>query len=208
MKSLYEKITLYGAGALSDEQLIGIMVDNAELGCRIINTISMTEIANADISRLRMVEGMGMAKAAKIAAAAELGKRISRAEADNFNYILSDKDAVNFFKQLFASLQHEECWAVFLNNSSRIIDKMKISQGGVQATIVDRKLILKRAVELLATRIIIAHNHPSGKPEPSRADIDMTAQLRQAAELFDITLLDHIIITTSGTYSFKAHKLL
>jgi DNA repair protein RadC len=106
------------------------------------------------------------------------------------------------------ALQHEECWALYLASSGRVLDRMRISQGGVQATVVDCRLIIKRAIELLATQMILAHNHPSDNAQPSQADITLTNRVKSAAELFDITLLDHIIITRSQSYSFKKFGLL
>jgi DNA repair protein RadC len=121
---------------------------------------------------------------------------------------LSSTDAEAVFRPLFEGLNHEECWVIFLTSSARIVDRMKISQGGVQATVVDNRLIFKRALELLATQIIIAHNHPSGSNEPSQADITLTNRIKAAAALFDINLIDHLIITATGAYSFKSHHLL
>ena len=95
-----------------------------------------------------------------------------------------------------------------MTSSARVVERLKISQGGVQATVVDNRLIFKRALELLASRILIAHNHPSGSAEPSKADIALTNRIRSAAELFEIQLIDHIIITANDSYSFKSHNLL
>ena len=95
-----------------------------------------------------------------------------------------------------------------MTSSSRVVERLKISQGGVQATVVDNRLIFKRALELLASRMLIAHNHPSGSAEPSQADIALTNRIRAAAELFEIQLIDHIIISATDSYSFKSHNLL
>ena len=111
-------------------------------------------------------------------------------------------------RPLLKELKHEECWALFLTNSNRVVERYRISQGGVQATVVDQRLIVKRALELLATRIILVHNHPSGSANPSGADHDITTKVKEATSLFDIQLLDHIIITASESYSFKSNGLL
>jgi DNA repair protein RadC len=103
------------------------------------------------------------------------------------------------------ALQHEECWALYLASSGRVIERMRVSQGGVQATVVDCKLILKRAIELLATQIVLVHNHPSGSAEPSRQDLELTERVASAAALLDIRLLDHVIIARGAHYSFRGH---
>ena len=208
MKSLHEKLTLYGASSLSDSELIGIIFDDRALAERLISAHPLSELLQYDISRLRMQEGIGLARAAKIAAATEIGRRASKSNAQKVTHILSSNDAEAVFRPLFEGLNHEECWVIFLTSSARVVDRMKISQGGVQATVVDNRLIFKRALELLATQIIIAHNHPSGSNEPSQADITLTNRIKAAAALFDINLIDHLIITTTGCYSFKSHRLL
>ena len=106
------------------------------------------------------------------------------------------------------ALQHEECWALYLASSGRVLDRMRISQGGVQATVVDCRLIIKRAIELLAVQIVLVHNHPSGTTEPSRQDMELTERVAEAAKLFDIRLLDHVIIARGGHYSFRANNLI
>ena len=208
MKSLHEKLTLYGAQSLSDAELIGIILDDIALAERLTAAHPLSELQQCDLSRLRMQEGIGLARAAKIAAATEIGRRAAKSNAQKVTHILSSTDAEVVFRPLFEGLNHEECWVIFLTSSARIVDRMKISQGGVQATVVDNRLIFKRALELLATQIIIAHNHPSGSNEPSQADITLTNRIKAAAALFDINLIDHLIITATGAYSFKSHHLL
>lgn len=208
MKSLHEKLSLYGATALSDAELVGIIIDDIALAERLISSHPLSELQQSDIARLRMQEGIGLARAAKITAATELGRRASKSDAQRVTHILSSEDAERVFRPLFDGLKHEECWVIFLTSSARVVDRMRISQGGVQATVVDNRLIFKRALELLATQIIIAHNHPSGSSEPSQADITLTKRIKEAATLFDINLIDHIIITATGSYSFRSHRLL
>lgn len=208
MKNLHDKLTLYGASSLTDAELIAILLDDMALAERLTAAHSLSELQRSDISRLRMQEGIGLARAAKISAAVEIGRRSAKCDAQKVTHILSSNDAEAVFRPLFNGVNHEECWVIFLTSSARIVDRMKISQGGVQATVVDNKLIFKRAIELLATQIIIAHNHPSGTAEPSQADIALTNRIKAAAALFDINLIDHLIITTTGCYSFKSHRLL
>ena len=116
--------------------------------------------------------------------------------------------ACEVFRPELEQLDHEECWAVYLSSSNRIIERQRISQGGVQGTVVDHRLIVKRALELLATQLILVHNHPSGSAEASEPDRMLTARIAQAAALFDIRLLDHIIVARAGSFSFRSAGLL
>lgn len=208
MRELYEKIALHGATSLTDSELLGIIIDSQSIAENILEQCTLKTLPIEEVSRLRMSAGMGLAKAAKIAASVELARRIAKTKTRDVDHIQSLEAAEKLLRPIFDGLDHEECWAVYLTNSGRVLDKMRISQGGVRATTVDNKIIIKRAIELLATQIIIAHNHPSDCPEPSHADISMTYSIRSAAEMFDIILLDHIILTQTDSYSFKKFGLL
>lgn len=208
MRELYEKIALHGATSLTDSELLGIIIDSQSIAENILEQCTLKTLPIEEVSRLRMSAGMGLAKAAKIAASVELARRIAKSKTDVVDHIQSLEAAEKLLRPIFDGLDHEECWAIYLTNSGRVLDKMRISQGGVRATTVDNKIIIKRAIELLATQIIIAHNHPSDCPEPSHADISMTYSIRNAAEMFDIILLDHIILTQTDSYSFKKFGLL
>ena len=208
MRELYEKIALHGATSLTDSELLGIIIDSQSIAENILEQCTLKRLPIEEVSRLRMSAGMGLAKAAKIAASVELARRIAKSKTDVVDHIQSLEAAEKLLRPIFDGLDHEECWAVYLTNSGRVLDKMRISQGGVRATTVDNKIIIKRAIELLATQIIISHNHPSDCPEPSHADISMTYSIRSAAEMFDIILLDHIILTQTDSYSFKKFGLL
>ena len=208
MRELYEKIALHGATSLTDSELLGIIIDSQSIAENILEQCTLKTLPIEEVSRLRMSAGMGLAKAAKIPASVELARRIAKSKTDVVDHIQSLEAAEKLLRPIFDGLDHEECWAVYLTNSGRVLDKMRISQGGVRATTVDNKIIIKRAIELLATQIIIAHNHPSDCPEPSHADISMTYSIRNAAEMFDIILLDHIILTQTDSYSFKKFGLL
>ena len=113
---------------------------------------------------------------------------------------------VRIMEPLLGELQHEECWALYLASSGKVIERMRVSQGGVQATVVDSKLVLKRAIELLASQIVLVHNHPSGSAEPSRQDIELTERVAEAAKLFDMRLLDHVIIAHGSNFSFRSRN--
>ena len=200
-------MALYGAAVLSDSELLAILVEDYNLATNLLSHYSFASLPVNNISRLRMADGLGLTRAVRLAAAVEFSRRRAIAEEEKRESIRSSTDAVNYFRPIFNGLNHEECWVVFLTSSGSVIERMRISQGGLQATIIDNRLIFKRAIELLATQMLIAHNHPSGNREPSQADIAMTRTLNAAANLFDIKLLDHIIITANGSYSFKEHNL-
>lgn len=209
MKSIRDKIAVRGVGELSDAELLAVVIEDKPLAEKILAECgSLSGIVRMELPRLRMIEGLGLRRAEKIAASAELGRRLSAAEAQNVDSVATSDDIVRIFRPVVEGLSHEECWVLFLNNSNRIIERQRVSQGGVQATIVDNRLIVKRALELLSTQIVLVHNHPSGAAEPSDADIALTRKVREAAALFDIRLLDHIIIAGSGSYSFRSGGLL
>lgn len=209
MKSIRDKIAVRGVGELSDAELLAVVIEDETLAEKIISECgSLSGIVRTELPRLRMIEGLGLRRAEKIAASAELGRRLAAAEAQNVDSIATSDDIVRIFRPIVEGLSHEECWVLFLTNSNRIIERQRVSQGGVQATIVDNRLIVKRALELLSTQIVLVHNHPSGAAEPSDADIALTRKVREAAALFDIRLLDHIIIAGSGSYSFRSGGLL
>ena len=151
-----------------------------------------------------MVAGLGTKLAERTIVAAEIGRRIAAANGAIEQSITSSDDVVRLMRPMLKELKHEECWVIFLTNSNRIIERTRISQGGVQATVVDQRLIVKRALELLSTRIILIHNHPSGNASPSGADFDITSKVKAATALFDIQLLDHIIVSATDSYSFKS----
>ncbi len=135
-------------------------------------------------------------------AALELGRRRKSAEIMESPKIRSSNDVYSIFNPLLADLTHEEFWLLYLNRSNKILSRHKLSQGGISGTITDVRLIIKKAIELLASSIIICHNHPSGNLDPSEADTRITQKIKEAAGYFDISLLDHIIVTDNGYYSY------
>jgi len=148
------------------------------------------------------MKGIGEAKAITILAALELGKRRKISEIITKNKITQSKDVFELFQPILGDLPHEEFWVLLLNRSNRIIEKIKISQGGVAGTVTDIKIILKQAIEKLASSVILCHNHPSGNKNPSKADDSITQKLKQGSELLDIQVLDHIIIADMEYYSY------
>lgn len=205
MKELHEKCTVRGVRNLEDGELLALLLEDKELSAALLAEYgSLKSIAQTPASRMRMSAGLGAKRSERIAIAVEIGRRITSSEGDVEQHISSSDDVVEIMRSKIQDLKHEECWALFLSNSNRILDTYRISQGGIQATVVDQRIVVKRALELLSTRIVLVHNHPSGSTKPSDADIVLTRRVKEATALFDIQLLDHIIISSTGSYySFK-----
>lgn len=205
MKQIREKLSIRGVEALTDQELLALLIEDSALAEKILEECgSLSALAASSPSRLRMVAGMGLRNADKLQASMEFGRRIATAQTSTTSTITSSGDVVEIMRPLLKELKHEECWAIYLTNSNHIVENSRISQGGIQATVVDHRLIVKRAIELLSPRLILVHNHPSGNITPSEADITLTQNLKAACELFNIQLLDHIIISSSDFYSFKS----
>ena len=216
MKNLTDKIVSRGAESLTDEELIAMVVAEGSgddgavaLGRELLTTAgSLSSLAECDFARLRMMSGLGKMRAMRLRAAAELGRRVAVAKASSYDVVTSDDDVVRIMEPQLGGLQHEECWALYLASSGRVLERMRISQGGVQATVVDCKLIIKRALELLAVQIVLVHNHPSGNIQPSQQDLALTERVSEASQLFDIRLLDHVIIAKGAHFSFRGKGVL
>lgn len=198
-----------GVKSLSDAELLGLLLDDEQLAATLHAACggSLARLATEPEARLRMIGGLGLRRARMLLVSAEFGRRIA-SEGVSSEVIATSDDLVRMFRPQLEHLSHEECWAVYLTSSNRIIERQRVSQGGVTSTVVDHRLIIKRALELLATRLILIHNHPSGSPEASSQDRSLTERVAQAAALFDIRLLDHIIISREGDFSFQASGLL
>lgn len=209
MKSLYEKMDARGVQSLSDQELLSLVVGDEPTAREVLSTCgSLVGVAREEQRRLRMVGGLGLQRARQVQVAIELGRRVAEQQGETATIIASSDDVVRMMRPQLDKLPYEECWAIYLTNSNRLIEQQRISQGGVQGTVVDHRLVVKRALELLATRLILVHNHPSGAAEPSGADKQLTRQLKEAAALFDIRLLDHLIVAREGEFSFRRAGLL
>lgn len=195
--------------SLSDEELLTLLVEDEQLARTLLSACggSPARLAGEPETRLRMIGGLGLRRARQLLAAAEWGRRVA-SEGVESDFVATSDDVVRMFRPQLEGLSHEECWVVYLTSSNRIIERQRVSQGGVTATVVDHRLIIKRALELLATRFILIHNHPSGTPEASPQDKALTDKVVRAAALFDIRLLDHVIIARDGNFSFQASGLL
>lgn len=215
-REIREKLVLRGTAVLSDEELLSILLHEGigtapaiELAHNVIAEHGgLAALARADLKTLRMNGGIGIKRGAIMAAAFELGRRVAREDAVKPIIIATNEDVVSIFRPMLSALQYEEFWVLYLSAANTVIDKQKVSQGGVSATVVDHKLIVKRAVELLSSAIILVHNHPSGVASPSPEDKSLTEKVMAAASLFDIAVLDHLIITSGDSFSFRQTGLI
>ena len=212
-----EKLQTNGSRALSDAELIAILIGSGnveesavELSRRILKSANnnIAELSKMGIDELTAFNGIGEAKAINILAALELGKR--RKDADVFikEKITSSKDVADVFTPLLSDLPHEEFWILLLNRGNKIIEKQRISQGGIAGTVIDVKMILKPAIDKLASSIILCHNHPSGTLSASDADLQITRKINEAAKTMDLSVLDHIIIGNDSYISLADEGLL
>lgn len=206
-----EKMLQKGIGSLSDAELIAILLrsgNSDETAVSVAQRLlvlaqnNLNELGKFTLNQITQIKGIGEAKAISVIAALELGRRRKAIDALTREKITSSRDVIEIFQPILADLPHEEFWALLLNKANKVIEKVRVSQGGVAGTVVDVRIIIKSAVEKLASSIIIAHNHPSGNPKPSDKDISITKKLKEAGNLLDISLLDHIIITDNECYSF------
>lgn len=206
-----EKLVAKGPSALSDAELLAILISTGtkeksavDLGRELLKQAdnNLDTLGKLELSDIRKVAGIGEAKAVTIAAALELGRRRKMATPPMRAQVRSSRDAADIFQPLLADLKHEEFWLLFLSRSNKEISRMKLSQGGISGTVIDVRIIMKKAVECLASGLILCHNHPSGNSSPSEADIQLTRKIRDAGKLMDVNLLDHIIICGNDYYSF------
>ena len=212
-----EKLLLKGTRSLSDAELLAILIGSGnltesavELSRRIFASANndLNELGKKQITDLTRFKGIGKAKAVTIVAALELGRRRKEQLATAKTTISQSADAADYFRPFLEDLNHEEFWILLLNRSNKVIDKLMVSQGGVSGTVIDVKIILKTAVEKLASGLILCHNHPSGNINASEADLEITGKIKSAAALLEIAVLDHIIIAHEKHLSFADNGLL
>jgi DNA repair protein RadC len=206
-----EKLSINGASSLSDAELIAIIIGSGnneetavQLSQRILNSVSnnLNALGKLSVKDLMAYKGIGEAKAIMIVAAMELGRRKGAAESVKRQSIRSSNDAYLLFYPLLCDISHEELWIALTNSACKVIEKMKISQGGLSESSADLRFIMKAAINTTCHGIILCHNHPSGNLQPSRADDALTTRLKEAATLMNIRLLDHIIISDKHYYSY------
>ena len=205
-----EKLIEKGSKSLSDAELLGILLGSGSrnesavgLAKRILNYAqnNLTELGRLGVDDFMLFKGVGEAKAVTLCSAFELARR-RKSEVIERIKITSATDVFNEISPFLADLNHEEFWVFFLNRANIVLRKEKISSGGIAGTVVDNKIILKKALLNLASSIILVHNHPSGNLNPSIQDKKVTRKMKLACELLEINLLDHLIIAGNSYYSF------
>ena len=212
-----EKFLLKGKTSLSDSELLAIILgsgnneDSAvELARKILASVenNWQNLSKLSIKDLMKFKGIGEAKAISVAATLEIGRRKASQETPEKTSISSARDSYNIFSQHLSDLRTEEFWAIFLNQKNQIVYKTQISKGGISGTLVDVRVLFRIALEHFATSIIVAHNHPSGSLKPSLEDIQITKNIKNAGEILNVTLLDHLIIGDNSFFSFAEEGLL
>ena len=207
-----EKLLLKGKTALSDAELIAILIGSGSrnesavsLSQRILASVdyNLNALGKLSVNQLNHFKGIGDAKAITIQAAMELGRRRRLEAAVELQKITSSKIIFDIMQPIIGELAYEEFWIIYLNNANKIISKSQLSKGGITGTVVDVRLVFKTALELGAVGIILAHNHPSGTIQPSEADKQITQKLKSGGEHLDIRILDHIIVTETQYFSFS-----
>lgn len=212
-----EKMLTKGLQSLSDSELIALLIGSGtrkvtavELARQVLHQAgnNLDKLGKCSVSDLKKLKGIGQARAVTIVAALELGRRRKLADPPENEKISSSADVSNLMFPLLSDLSHEEFWILLLNRSNRVIEKRRISQGGITGTVTDIRMILKLALDSLSTSLILCHNHPSGNLQPSDADISITRKLKESASLMDITLLDHLIVAGKNYFSFADENIL
>lgn len=212
-----EKLLLKGKNALSDAELIAILIGSGnktetavELAKRILSSVNhdLNQLAKLNLNDLIQFNGIGEAKAIAIASALELGRRRKESSEEKKIKIGSSKNAYEAINDVLSDLPHEEFWVLYLNRKNEIIKRENISKGGVTGTVADGKIIFKNAVNLLASSVILCHNHPSGNLKPSEADIKLTKKMKEIGVIMETPVVDHIIIGNNNYFSFADENLL
>ena len=212
-----EKLRDKGKAILSDAELVAILIGSGsreesavDLCKRILASVdnNLNALGKLTIKQLMEFKGIGEAKAISITAALELGRRRRLEEGLQLEKINSSRSVYNIMQPILGELPHEEFWILYLNNSNMVIHKNQLSKGGITGTLVDVRLVLKNALEVGATAIILCHNHPSGTLKPSQADKDITQKLKIAALSLDIKVLDHLIVTEKAYFSFADKEII
>ncbi|MDP4149586.1 MAG: DNA repair protein RadC [Bacteroidota bacterium] len=212
-----EKLLSKNPSALSDSELLAILIRSGspqanaiELARRVLELgkNNVTELGRLPIREFMRIRGIGEAKAITIAAALELGRRRQAIQPLEKRCVKNSREVAIYMQAMLQDHDHEVFAVVFVNRAGRVNHVETISQGGITGTLVDIRLVIKKALAEDAVSLILCHNHPSGNLRPSKADEELTLKIRQAAGLFDIKLLDHIIVSAEGHFSFADEGLL
>ena len=212
-----EKLMRKGKSTLTDAELIAIIIgagsvkeSAVDLSKRMLYSVnnSINELASLSLKQLMDFNGIGSARAISIVTALELGNRRHFEQLEEKPVVKSSSSVFHVMQPVIGDLRHEEFWVLYLNSSNKIILKKQLSKGGITGTMVDLRLIFKKAIELTSVSIIVCHNHPSGNLEPSSADTLLTKKIKEAGKTLDIKLLDHVIITQKEYFSFADNAIL
>jgi DNA repair protein RadC len=212
-----EKLLLKGAENLSDSELIAILLVNGtkqksavELAKDVLKSAknNLPDLGKLSVKELMKIKGIGEAKAITIVAAMELGRRRQALSSREKAIITTSSDVARYLQTLLKDYRHEVFAVLFLNRANKINHFEIVSEGGMTGTVADPRIILKKALEEDAISLILCHNHPSGSLKPSRADEELTHKIKEAAKYFDIKILDHLIVSDDGYFSFADEGLL
>ena len=212
-----EKLLLKGAESLSDSELLAILIVNGTRSktaidlakeIMVLGKNNLPELGKLSVKELMKVKGIGEAKAIAIVAALEIGRRRQAMNYREKAIMTSSNDVANYLQSLLKDYRHEVFAVLFLNRANKINHFQIVSEGGITGTVADPRIILKKALEEDAVSIILCHNHPSGSLKPSGADQELTKKIKEAAKFFDIKVLDHLIVSDAGYYSFADEGML
>lgn len=212
-----EKLLSRGVENLSNSELLAILIHNGsknktavDLGKEILKLgrDNLVELGKLSVKDLMKIKGIGEAKAITIVAALELGRRRQSSASLEKAIVNSSTDIANYLQTALKDYRHEVFAVIFLNRSNKVNHFQIVSEGGITGTVADPRIILKKALEQNAVSLILCHNHPSGSLRPSRADEELTTKIKEAAKFLDIRVLDHIIVSDDGYYSFADEGLL
>jgi DNA repair protein RadC len=212
-----EKLMIKGREYLSDSELLAILINTGSRSTSALDLAkqiltlgnnNLDELGKLTLHNLMEIKGIGEAKAITIAAALELGRRRSISPILDKPFIRSSKDLIDYLKIALRDYPHEVFAVVFMNRANKINHFEVMSSGGISYTIVDPRIIFKKALEVKATSIMLCHNHPSGSLRPSRADEEITQKLKNAGKLLEINVVDHVIVSDEGHFSFADEGLI
>jgi DNA repair protein RadC len=212
-----EKLLLNGAENLSNSELLAILIHNGtkeksavDLGKEVfrLGKDNLNELGKLTVKELTKIKGIGAAKAITIAAALELGRRRHASGSLEKATVSSGNEIASYLRTALKDYRHEVFAVMFLNQANKVNHFEVISEGGITGTVADPRIILKKALEHDAVSVILSHNHPSGSLKPSRADEMLTGKIKEAAKYFDIRVIDHIIVSEDGYFSFADEGLI
>jgi len=212
-----EKLLYSGAENLSNSELLAILIHNGTKRKSAVDVAkevlklgkdNLVELGKLSVKELMKIKGIGEAKAISIAAALELGRRRQAAASLEKTMVKTSSDIASYLQTKLKDFRHEVFAVLYLNRANKINHFEIISEGGITGTVADPRIILRKALEEDAVNLILCHNHPSGSLKPSRADEQLTTKIKEAARFLDITVLDHIIVSDDGYYSFADEGLI